>query len=133
MKTASRWRVVGLTALLFVVLFGVLTGLRVWNLEPPTPVQSLIVNCSAVVIVGGTAYYASRGGGVVDCWLLALAPSLAFTLNLSIPVAVMDSLAWIIYPLASAAGIALVLGGVGFLGGYVTSRIRAEQNAPEST
>ncbi len=118
----------GILVLLFVVPFGVLTGLRVWNLEPPISVQSLIVNVSVFVIVAYVAYYAARGGSLVGCWLLAFGPSLAFTVNLFLPVAVTDSLAWLAYPLVSASGIALLLGAVGFLLGYVRNSIRNEQN-----
>ncbi|MFC7205072.1 hypothetical protein ACFQJC_16255 [Haloferax namakaokahaiae] len=132
MKDDARWWILGLSTLLFVVPFGVLTGLRLWSLEPPTAVQSLIVNVSAVVIVGSVAYYAAKGGTFRGCWLLAFGPSLAFTCNLFVPVAAMDSLGWVFLPFASAAGLSLLLGGFGFLVGYVGSEIRREQNGTQA-
>ena len=73
------------SGLLFVVIFSVLTLLRVWHLEPAVPVQSAIVNAAALLTLAGLAWYVARGGSFVDSWLLALGPSFAYTLNLLVP------------------------------------------------
>ncbi|KAB1188392.1 MULTISPECIES: hypothetical protein [Haloferax] len=126
-------RVAGISALVFVVILAALTALRTWNLSPPTPVQSLVIDGGAVLIGAAVAVFVYRGGSVVAGVVLALGPSLAFTFNLFVPVAAPESAAWVVYPLASGVGIALLLGGVGGTVGYVVRRAREEQRTAETS
>lgn len=75
-------RVVGISALVFVVILTALTALRTWNLSPPTSVQSLVVNSGAVLTVAAVAFFVYKTGDVAAGLVLALGPSLAFTFNL---------------------------------------------------
>jgi hypothetical protein len=129
----SLWRAVGLSAGVCVVLLSALTALRVWNLEPATSVQSAIVRVSALLVVLFLAYSAYHGGSFVESWILALGPSLAFAVNLFVPVAAPESLGWVGYPLVGAVFVATVLGGIGFLLGDVARRVRDEQRSVESS
>jgi hypothetical protein len=124
-------RVVGISSLVFVVILAALTALRTWNLSPPIPAQSLVVNGGAVLLVAAIAVFVYRGGSVAAGLILALGPSLAFTFNLFIPVAAPESMVWVVYPFASGVSIALGLGGVGATGGYVVRRARKEQHTAE--
>ncbi|TQQ80308.1 hypothetical protein [Halonotius roseus] len=73
------------SGLLFLVIVSALTLLRVGNAEPPVSVQSAIVNAAAVLTLLALARYVARGGSFIDCWLLALGPCFAYTLNLLVP------------------------------------------------
>lgn len=61
MSMRPRSGIVGVSALAFVVVLGGLTALRAWYLEPPTHVQSLVVDAGAVVVVAGVASHVARG------------------------------------------------------------------------
>ncbi|ELZ60807.1 hypothetical protein C460_03314 [Haloferax sp. ATCC BAA-646] len=118
-----RSRIVGVSALAFVVVLGGLTALRAWNLAPPTPVQSLVVDAGAVLVVAGVATHVARGGRVGERTgegiVLAFGPCFAFAVNLFVPVSTTESPLWAAYPLVVGAVLALVLGGLGTVVGYV--------------
>ncbi|ELZ78162.1 hypothetical protein C455_10783 [Haloferax larsenii JCM 13917] len=133
MENAPRRSIAGLSALAFAVCFGGLTALRALQAEPPTPVQSLVVDVALLLLVAAIAYFVYRGGGAIESWLLALGPSLAFTLNLFIPVSAMESVVWVLYPLGSGVLIAVLLGGMGFGVGYAGRTLRKAQEVGESS
>ena len=108
----------GVSALLFLVFVAILTALREGNAEPPTAVQSAIVNGTAVLITASVAAYTYRCGTYAGGWILAFGPSLAFTLNLFVPVATMGPLLKVAYAVSSAA----VISGVTALLGLVVGR-----------
>ncbi|WP_396611841.1 hypothetical protein ACH9L7_00715 [Haloferax sp. S1W] len=133
MRRNALQRVAGISALVFAVLFAILTALRVWELEPSTPVQSLIVDVAVLLLVAATAYYVYRGGHAIESWILALGPSLAFTFNLFIPVSTMESVVWVLYPLGGGVVVAGVLSGIGFGVGYAGRTLRKAQEVAESS
>lgn len=118
MDVEREYKVAGVSALMFGVCLSVLTGLRMWNLEPPTSVQSLIVNGTALLLVAATAVRGYRGGDFIGNWILVFGPSLAFTLNLILPIHGGGLLTLIGYPLVAAVLIASVLASLGFSAGY---------------
>lgn len=124
MADKTPWKVVGISAFTFVALLTALTAMRVWNLEPPTPVQSLMVNVTALSTIICISYYVYQGGNFIGSLTLALGPSLAFTFNLFIPVSRMETALWVLYPLVGALTIAAVLGAVGFIVGHVGKKRR---------
>jgi len=123
MRVRPRSRIVGVSALAFVVVLGGLTALRAWNLAPPTPVQSLVVDAGAVLVVAGVAAHVARGENVStragEGVVLAFGPCLGFASNLFVPTAATESPLWVAYPLVGGAMLALVLGGLGAAVGYV--------------
>ncbi|RDZ61630.1 hypothetical protein C5B90_18550 [Haloferax sp. Atlit-12N] len=133
MSVRPRSRVVGVSTLAFVVVLGGLTALRAWNLEPPTPVQSLVVDAGAVLVVAGVASHVARGERVGtrigEGVVLALGPCLGFAVNLFVPVSTMESPLWVAYPLVAGAMLALALGGVGAGIGYVVRVVRARKTS----
>ncbi|POG54985.1 hypothetical protein [Haloferax marisrubri] len=133
MRVRPRSRVVGVSTLAFVVVLGGLTALRAWNLEPPTHVQSLVVDAGAVLVVGGVASHVARGETVGtrigEGFVLALGPCLGFAVNLFVPVSTMESPLWVAYPLVAGAMLALALGGVGAGIGYVVRVVRARKTS----
>ncbi|MBC9986319.1 hypothetical protein E4P24_08020 [Haloferax sp. AS1] len=123
MSVRPRSRIVGVSALAFVVVLGGLTALRAWNLEPPTAVQSLVVDAGAVLVVAGVAAHVARGENIGtragEGIVLAFGPCLGFAVNLFVPVSTMESPLWVAYPLVGGAVLALVVGGVGATVGYI--------------
>ncbi|SDC18434.1 hypothetical protein [Natrinema hispanicum] len=100
----------------FLFVLGTLTGLRVWDLEPATSVQSAIVNGAALFITVIVVLRAFQGTDLVGNWILTFGPSFGFTLNLFIPV--MANPAAFIYPLVTGA----IVSGVITLVGYSIGR-----------
>ena len=133
MENVSRRSIAGLSTLAFAVCFGVLTALRALQAEPPTPVQSLVVDVALLLLVAVIAYYVYRGGGAIESWILALGPSLAFTFNLFVPVSAMESVVWVLYPLGSGVVLAVLLGGMGFGVGYAGRTLQKAQDVVESS
>jgi len=84
--SANRWKALGVSALTFAVCFSTLTGVRGWHLEPPPDVQSLVVNGTALLFLATTAYRGYHGREFIESWILVFGASVAFTLNLFIPV-----------------------------------------------
>ena len=118
MRPPGVRQVGGISGFAFLVLIGTLTALRTWQLEPATPVQSALVWATAILVVAAVGAYAALGGRFVACWLLAAGPSLAFTLNLFVPVSPMGPVLKAVVSLVSAAA----LSGVLALAGYVLGR-----------
>lgn len=111
----------------FLFVFGTLTGLRVWDLEPSTSVQSAIVWVGALLITAIVVFRAFQGTDLVGNWILAFGPSFAFTLNLFIPVAAGPGA--FIFPVGSGAIISGVITVVGYSIGRGFSVIWDEQDA----
>lgn len=125
MNVERDWKVIGVSVLIFGVCLSVLTGLRVWDLEPSTSVQSLIVDGTVLLVLAATAVRVYRGGDFIGSWILVFGPSLAFTLNLIIPIHRGGLLTLIGYPLVTAVLLSSVLASLGFSAGYA---VRAVQN-----
>ncbi|NLV02470.1 hypothetical protein [Haloferax volcanii] len=133
MSVRPRSRIVGVSALAFVVVLGGLTALRAWNLEPPTAVQSLVVDAGAVLVVAGVAAHVARGENIGtragEGIVLAFGPCLGFAANLFVPVSTVESPLWVAYPLVAGAALALAVGGVGAAVGYVVRVVRKNGTA----
>lgn len=125
MSIGHRQKVIGISALTFAVFLSTLTGLRVWNLEPSTDVQSLIVNGTALLLLAVTAYRVYHGGDFIESWILVFGASLAFTLNLFIPVNRGGILPLVGYSVATAVLISSVLTSLGFSVGYAVRGIQS--------
>jgi hypothetical protein len=114
MDHGRRWKEILGSSLVFVILFAALTTLRVWNVEPDTRVQSAIIKGVALLCIVGVAYYTFHSGDFIGGWMLALAPSLAFTVNLFVPVVAEVTLLVVIIPLVSAAAISSAIAVIGY-------------------
>ncbi|GAB7093156.1 hypothetical protein JCM30237_03080 [Halolamina litorea] len=102
----------------FVLCFGMLTAERVGVFSLATGTESVIVWVGAaatVVLAAGVAYRVSDALGT---WLAAFGPSLAFTLNLFLPVST-----GLPATLVFAAGGGLAVATALALPGYVLGRI----------
>ena len=117
--------IVATAAFLFVL--GSLTGLRVWDLEPSTSVQSAIVWLGALLVTGIVVFRAFQGADLVGNLILTFGPCLGFTLNLFIPI--MAEPGAFIFPLATGAIISGLITLVGYLIGRGFSEIRDEKYA----
>ncbi|GGC56531.1 hypothetical protein [Haloferax sulfurifontis] len=137
MRMRPRSRIVAVSALAFVVVLGGQTALRVWNLEPPTHVQSLVVDAGAVLVVAGVASHVARGERVGERAgegiVLAFGPCFAFAVNLFAPVSTMESPLWLGYPLVAGAVLSLALGGLGTGVGYVVRVVRARKTSDSAS
>jgi hypothetical protein len=111
----------------FLFVLGSLTGLRVWDLEPSTSVQSAIVWLGALLVTGIVVFRAFQGADLVGNLILTFGPCLGFTLNLFIPV--MAGPGAFIFPLVAGAIISGLITLVGYLIGRGFSEIRDEQYA----
>lgn len=112
----GRGAVLGVTA--FLACFGALTAERIGLFSLTTDTESVIVWIGVAATVVTTAVFAYRGGGLLGTWLVALGPSLAFTLNLFLPVIVGLPTA-LLYGGASGAIVAATLA----LSGYALGRL----------
>lgn len=119
MAVGQRWTVVGVSVFTFFVCFAAFTAVRAGMFHLPTWVQSQMVTVGAVLLGGAAAYHVFRGGRVLDGWILAFGPSLAFTLNLFIPIHRGGVLSLLSYAVVSAAIGASILGVVGGAIGYL--------------
>ncbi|MGB9958538.1 hypothetical protein ACOZ4B_19340 [Haloferax prahovense] len=137
MSMRPRSGIVGVSALAFVVVLGGLTALRAWNLEPPTHVQSLVVDAGAVVVVAGVASHVARGERVGtrigEGLVLAFGPCLGFAVNLFVPVSTMESPLWVAYPLVAGAVLALAVGGFGAAVGYAVRVVKARKTSDSAS
>jgi hypothetical protein len=115
MAIEGRWKEIVGSMLVFSVFLATLTALRLWNLEPATSVQSAIINVTALLVIAAVAYYEYSGGDFINGWILALGPSLAFTVNLFVPVVSELTLFVVVAPLISAAIISGVIAVAGYL------------------
>ncbi|WP_049918154.1 hypothetical protein [Haloferax denitrificans] len=133
MRMRPRSRIVAVSALAFVVVLGGLTALRVWNLEPSTAAQSLVVDAGAILVVAGVAAHVARGEAVGtragEGIVLAFGPCLGFAVNLFVPVSTMEPPLWVAYPLVGGAVLALALGSVGAAVGYAVRVVRARKTS----
>lgn len=132
MKYQQSWKVGSVSAFIFAVFIIVLTALRVWELEPATPVQSAILNGTALLALAAVAFYVYRGGDFIAGWILVFGPSLAFALNLFIPVSTMGVLLKIGYALVSAGVISGVIAVIGYVTGRSVGRLRKDDGLPRS-
>jgi len=105
----------------FLFVLGTLTGLRVWDLEPSTSVQSAIVWVGALLITAIVVFRAFQGADLVGNWILAFGPCFGFTLNLFIPI--MAGPGAFIFPVGSGAIISGVITVVGYLIGRGFSEV----------
>jgi hypothetical protein len=119
-----RWKALGVSALTFAVCFSALTGLRGWHLEPPPDVQSLVVNGTALLFLATTAYRGYHGREFIESWILVFGASVAFTLNLFIPVTRGGLLTLSGYSLVAAVLLASVLTALGFFVGYAVRTVQ---------
>ncbi|WP_157745955.1 hypothetical protein [Halorubrum trapanicum] len=111
--------IVAIAAFLFVL--GTLTGLRVWDLEPSTSVQSAIVYGGALFITVIVVLRAFQGADLVGNWILTFGPCFGFTLNLFIPI--MANPTAFIFPLVTGAIVSGVITVVGYLIGRGFSEV----------
>lgn len=124
--------VTGVSALVFVLLITPLTALRVWALEPPTSVESALVNATAMLVLISVGVYAYRGGTFVGGWILAFGPSLAFTLNLFVPVS--TGAHWALaFAIVSGAVIASVIAVSGYLAGSGLDLLARDGGGPSES
>ncbi|WP_336035370.1 hypothetical protein [Halobacterium yunchengense] len=110
----------------FLLVFGTLTGLRVWDLEPASSVQQAILEGAVFFVTVVVVFQAFQGEDLVGNWILAFGPSFAFTLNLFIPV-VAEPAAFM-YPLAAAVIVSGVITLVGYPIGRGFSVVWGEQD-----
>lgn len=126
-------REIVVSTLVFLFCLGTLTALRVWRLEPATPVQSAIVNGTALLTVVAVAYYVSQDGDFIGGWILAFSPSLAFTVNLFVPVVAEVTPFVVVAPLGSAAAISSIIAVIGYTVGHGISMFRGTERLPDSS
>jgi len=118
MNSKERVREIVVATSAFLILLSTLTALQVWGLKPTTPVQSAIVNGSALLVAVAVLYHTYQGGNLIGGWILALGPSLAFTVNLFVPVVADITPFVVVAPLVSAVVISGLITVIGYTIGH---------------
>ncbi|WP_277553994.1 hypothetical protein [Halobaculum limi] len=100
----------------FLLVFGGLTAHRVFDVGLPTAIQSALVWTGAAVVVTAVATISYREWRFIDCWIVALGPTLGFTVNLFEPFTSPTgaTVALSVYATVTAAVVASVLALVGY-------------------
>jgi hypothetical protein len=100
---------------LFAASFGFLTALGLAGVTPPTPVQSLVLWLSAVLVTGLSVLSAYRNGGLVTCWAIWFGPTFGFFLNAFGQLEPAGAAFAAVYGGGIALGLAAILGTVAFV------------------
>lgn len=129
MKEKSLWKSAGISTFIFVFSISVLTALRVWNLEPPTSIQTNIIRSTTLLTVVFVGFHFYRGGNVISGWILAFGPTLSYTLNLFIPLSagILVKIVFSFVPAVLISGLLTIIGyllqiGMSMIYNYIGNR-----------
>jgi len=114
MEYDRKYRGIIISGLSAASVLGVLTALRVFQLEPSVAVQSRIVQVGIALLIISQSYLIFHGETLSNSWLYTFGPTFGFTLNLFITTSTMSLYLKILYPLASAVIVTSVIWAVSY-------------------